>query len=42
MDEPAKVNEDPEGTGWFFKIKLADIGSADALMDQAAYAAMVG
>ena len=23
-DEPAKVNADPEGEGWFFKLKLAD------------------
>ena len=22
VDEPAKVNEDPEGAGWFVKIKL--------------------
>ena len=23
-DEPAKVNDDPEGAGWFFKLKVAD------------------
>lgn len=35
--EPAKVNEDPEGAGWFFKMKLADEGELKGLMDAAAY-----
>lgn len=39
--EPAKVNEDPEGAGWFFKIKLADKGDFTKLMDSAAYAKFV-
>ena len=42
VDEPAKVNEDPMGAGWFFKIKLANPSDADALMDEAAYKDMVG
>ena len=33
---PSKVNEDPEGEGWFFKLKAADADTAD-LMDRAAY-----
>jgi len=37
VDEPAKVNEDPEGGGWFVKIKLADKGQLTGLMDKAAY-----
>lgn len=37
--EPSKVNEDPEGEGWFFKLKLADTGEFAKLMDAAAYAA---
>ena len=36
---PSKVNEDPEGEGWFFKLKLADTGEFAGLMDAAAYAA---
>ena len=36
-DEPAKVNEDPIGAGWFFKIKPADISQLDDYMDEAAY-----
>ena len=30
VDEPAKVNEDPEGAGWFVKLKLADKASSPA------------
>ncbi len=36
-DEPALINSDPEGEGWFFKLKLADPGELDGLMDEAAY-----
>lgn len=36
-DEPAKVNADPSGDGWFLKIKIADKGELDSLMDEAAY-----
>ena len=36
-DTPAAVNEDPEGQGWFFKLKLANAGEVAALMDRAAY-----
>ena len=36
--EPSKVNDDPEGEGWFFKLKLADANEFNALMDAAAYA----
>jgi glycine cleavage system H protein len=35
--EPAKVNEDPAGAGWFVKFKLADTSQLDGLMDEAAY-----
>jgi glycine cleavage system H protein len=35
--EPAKVNEDPEGAGWFFKLKLSDKAEFAKLMDEAAY-----
>ena len=36
-DDPALVNSDPEGEGWFFKLKLSDPGELDGLMDEAAY-----
>jgi glycine cleavage system H protein len=35
--EPAKVNEDPLGAGWFLKLKLNDRSQFDALLDEAAY-----
>ena len=35
--EPALVNSDPEGDGWFFKLKLTDPSELDGLMDEAAY-----
>ena len=36
--EPAKVNSDPAGDGWFFKIRIGDAKQLDALMDEKAYA----
>lgn len=36
-DDPSLVNSDPENTGWFFKLTLADKGQLDGLMDEAAY-----
>ena len=40
-EEPGKVNADPMGTGWFFKIKLANVSELDGLLDEAAYEALV-
>jgi glycine cleavage system H protein len=39
--DPAKVNADPMGEGWFLTVKLADPKALDGLMDEAAYAAFV-
>ena len=39
--EPSKVNEDPEGAGWFFKLTLTDKTEFAKLMDSAAYAKFV-
>ena len=36
-DDPGRVNADPMGDGWFFKIKLADRTELDGLMDGKAY-----
>lgn len=36
-DDPSIVNSDPEGEGWFFKIKLDNPGELDGLMDESAY-----
>ncbi|ANB35529.1 glycine cleavage system protein GcvH [Rhodovulum sulfidophilum] len=40
-DAPAKVNEDPAGDGWFFKMKLEDLSALDEFMDEAAYRAFI-
>jgi len=40
-DNPALVNEDPEGAAWFFKLKLADPDEVAQLMDKAAYEATI-
>lgn len=37
VDEPVTVNADPMGRGWFMKLRLADKGQLDGLMDEAAY-----
>ena len=36
-DEPAKVNDDPEGEAWFFKMQIEDPAALDEYMDEAAY-----
>ena len=38
-DDPAKVNADAMGEGWFYKIKLADAKDLGDLMDETAYKA---
>lgn len=39
--DPALVNSDPEGEGWFFKLTLSDTSEIDSLMDATAYKAFV-
>jgi glycine cleavage system H protein len=39
--DPALVNSDPEGDGWFFKLTLADPSELEGLMDEATYKAFV-
>ena len=41
-DAPETVNADPTGAGWFFRMRLADPSAAEALLDEAAYAALIG
>ena len=36
-DDPALINSDPEGQGWFFKLKLNNPSELDGLMDEGAY-----
>jgi glycine cleavage system H protein len=39
VDDPALVNSDPEGEGWFFKVRLADTGEINDLMNADQYKA---
>ncbi len=41
VDAPETVNEDPYGNGWLVRIRLADPGEADVLLDADAYRALV-
>jgi glycine cleavage system H protein len=38
-ENPATVNEDPLGAGWFVKLRLTNEGELSGLMDEAAYEA---
>lgn len=42
VDTPGKVNEDAEGSAWFFKVKVSDTGQLDAYMDEDAYKDLIG
>ena len=37
VDDPAKINEDPEGGAWFFKLKIKDTSELDNLMNKEEY-----
>ena len=41
-EDPALANTDPLGAGWFFKVQPSAVAQMDALMDEAAYAALIG
>ena len=36
-DDPSLINRDPEGDGWFFKLKLSDPSELDGLLSEADY-----
>lgn len=41
-DDPSLVNGDPYGAGWMVKLRVADLGDLEGLMDAAGYAEHVG
>lgn len=41
-DAPELVNTDPYGEGWMIKVKLADAGDLDSLLDDSAYKELIG
>ena len=42
VDEPGRINADPGGEGWFFKIRPSDPSQIDGYMDEAAYKELIG
>ena len=42
VDDPALVNSEPYGDGWFFKIKLSNPDELKALLDAKQYAELIG
>ena len=40
-NEPEKVNEDPTGEGWFYRVRVSSAADLDALMDESAYQDLV-
>ena len=41
-DDPSLINGDPYGAGWMIRVRVGDEATVDALMDAAAYQALVG
>ena len=37
VDDPSKINADPEGDAWFFKLKMKDKTEMDSLMNKEEY-----
>ena len=37
VDDPSKINEDPEKSAWFFKLKIKDKSEMDSLMSKEEY-----
>ena len=37
VDDPAKINSDPENEAWFFKLKITDKSEMDSLMNKDEY-----
>ncbi len=37
VDDPSKINEDPEESAWFFKVKIKDKTEMDSLMSKEEY-----
>ena len=37
VEDPSKINADPEGEAWFFKLKIKDVKELDTLMNKDEY-----
>ncbi len=40
VDDPGKINSDPENDAWFFKLKIKDISELDSLMNKEDFASL--
>ena len=40
-DDPEKVNADPTGEGWFYRVRIASPSDLDKLMDETAYQELI-
>ncbi|THH35222.1 glycine cleavage system protein GcvH [Aliishimia ponticola] len=40
-DAPGRINEDPQGEAWFFKMKPADMSELDSFMSEAEYKSFI-
>jgi glycine cleavage system H protein len=41
-DEPSKVNDDPTGDGWMFKLKIENLSDLEDFMSEAEYNKFIG
>jgi len=41
VDTPEHINQEPYGNGWIFALEMSDPSEVDALLDAAAYRALV-
>jgi len=41
VDTPEQINREPYGSGWIFAVEMSDPAEVDALLDAAAYRALV-
>ena len=37
VDDPSKINQDPENSAWFFKLKIKDVSEMESLMNKEDY-----
>lgn len=42
VEDPGKINDDPQGEAWFFKIKPEDMSALDDMMSEAEYKDYIG
>jgi glycine cleavage system H protein len=41
VDEPALVNQDPMGKGWFYKVKISSVSQVDTLLTEESYRSLI-